>query len=63
MIHCKVIFQKRFNREPVEGYVTECPDFKKPLQIFLDREHRHSVIVRGKEVDHYQVINEVLLND
>lgn len=63
MINCKVIFQERFNREPIEGYIANSPDFQKPLQIFLDRECRHSVIVRGKEVDHYLIINEVLLND
>lgn len=54
-----VVFQKRFNRSPLFGFVTVLPDFKsKSLTIYQDAQMRSAVIIRTSEVQHFEVIND-----
>lgn len=54
-----VVFQKRFNRSTLFGFVTVLPDFKsKSLTIYQDAQMRSAVIIRTSEVQHFEVIND-----
>lgn len=63
MCRVEVVFQQRFNRSSLFGYMKQLPDFKgKSLVVYQDEQLIKAVIVRASEVDHFKTI-EVMTND
>ena len=63
MFKVEVVFQQRFNRSSLFGYVPQLPDFKsKTLVVYQDEQMTQAVIVKSSQVDHYKTI-EVIEND
>lgn len=58
MIQIQVVFESRFNRSDLFGWVSKLPDFSsKTLTVFQDEEGTQATTVRTKQVSHFNTIN------
>ncbi len=65
MIQIQVVFEARFKRSDLFGYVDKLPDFSsKTLTVFQDEEMTQATIVRTQQVNYFNTLNlKVLKND
>lgn len=64
MIQIQVVFESRFNRADLFGWVSKLPDFSsRTLTVFQDEEMTQATTVRTKQVTHFNTLNLKVINN